>query len=155
MLIGTFFRAGSFPIAAGTFASLLAALVVLIFPPFQDPLFLAFASLSYLLLGMEAATVIERALKLDDPGMIVADEVVGQWIALIPWFGFFGIWHAVIAFVYFRFFDIVKVWPASVLEKQHGGFGVMMDDVVAGVYANIATFLTINYLFGAWLSTPN
>lgn len=107
---------------------------------------LAIASVVFLLIGIRASTIIERDMKLDDPSIIVADEVVGQWVALIPWTVYGGLMHALIAFVAFRFFDIVKVWPASVLEQRKGGFGVMMDDVVAGVYANIVTNLFLIYL---------
>jgi phosphatidylglycerophosphatase A len=146
LVAGTFFAAGLFPIASGTFASLLAALLVYFIEPLQSVIPLAAAALVYLGIGIAASNVIERKLKLDDPSMIVADEVVGQWIALIPWTIYGGWQHALIAFIAFRFFDIVKVWPASVLERQHGGFGVMMDDVVAGIYANIATNLILIYL---------
>lgn len=146
MLAGTFFYAGLFPIASGTFASLLAVLIVVAIPPMQSLVPLAVASVFYLLIGIKASNIIERDLKLDDPSMIVADEVVGQWIALIPWTMFGGWKHALIAFLTFRFFDIVKVWPASVLEQQKGGFGVMMDDVIAGIYANIVTNLVLIYL---------
>jgi phosphatidylglycerophosphatase A len=147
LVAGTFFAAGLFPIASGTFASLLAALLVHFIEPLQTVIPLVVASLVYLGIGIAASNVIERKLSLDDPSMIVADEVVGQWIALIPWTVYGGWKHALIGFIAFRFFDIVKVWPASVLERQHGGFGVMMDDVVAGIYANIATNLILIYLF--------
>jgi len=145
LMAGTFFAAGLFPIASGTFASLLAALIVHFIEPMQHVVPLAIASVVYLLIGISASNIIERKLKLDDPSMIVADEVVGQWIALIPWTLYGGWLHAAIGFVAFRFFDIVKVWPASVLERRPGGFGVMMDDVIAGIYANIVTNLILIY----------
>ena len=70
-----------------------------------------------------------------DPGSIVIDEVAGQWLALVfaapdnPW-------HFFAAFLLFRFFDIIKTWPASWAQDQlPGGWGVMMDDIVAGLYA--------------------
>jgi phosphatidylglycerophosphatase A len=145
-MAGTFFSAGLFPVASGTFGSLIAALLVHFIEPLQTVIPLLLAAVVYLLIGIAASNVIERTLKLDDPSMIVADEVVGQWIALIPWTVYGGWKHALIGFIAFRFFDIVKVWPASVLEKQHGGFGVMMDDVVAGIYANVVTNLVLLYL---------
>lgn len=146
LLAGTFFSAGLFPIASGTFASLLAALIVFVVEPLQLAMPLLAAAVIYLLIGIKASNSIERTLKLDDPSMIVADEVVGQWIALVPWTIYGGWKHVLIGFIAFRFFDIVKVWPASVLERQHGGFGVMMDDVVAGIYANITTNLVLLYI---------
>jgi phosphatidylglycerophosphatase A len=146
LIAGTFFAAGLFPIASGTFASLLAVLIVHFAEPLQSVVPLVIASLIYLGIGIVASNIIEAKLKLDDPSMIVADEVVGQWIALIPWTVYGGWKHAAIGFVAFRFFDIVKVWPASVLERRRGGFGVMMDDVIAGIYANIVTNLVLLYL---------
>lgn len=145
-MAGTFFAAGLFPIASGTFASALAALIVQFAPPMQSVMPLVIASAIYLAIGIVASNIIEEKLELDDPSMIVADEVVGQWIALIPWTVYGGWKHAAIGFVAFRVFDIVKVWPASVLERRRGGFGVMMDDVIAGIYANIATNLVLLYL---------
>lgn len=146
LITGTFFASGLFPIASGTFASLLAALIVQFVEPLQTAAPLFIAAFVYLGIGIAASNSIERKLKLDDPSMIVADEVVGQWIALIPWTMYGGWKHALVGFIAFRFFDIVKVWPASVLERQHGGFGVMMDDVIAGIYANIVTNLAVIYV---------
>jgi phosphatidylglycerophosphatase A len=66
----------------------------------------------------------------------VIDEVAGQWItlAVCP----VEIRHALLAFALFRLFDIVKPWPARQLERLHGGLGIMMDDVAAGMYALVA-----------------
>jgi phosphatidylglycerophosphatase A len=146
LLAGTFFAAGLFPVASGTFASALAAAIVHFVPQLQSAWPLLLVSVLYLFIGIAASSVIEEKMHLDDPSMIVADEVVGQWIALIPWTTYAGIPHAIIAFVAFRFFDIVKVWPASVLERQKGGAGVMLDDVIAGIYANIVTNLAVIFL---------
>ena len=71
-----------------------------------------------------------------DPSEVVLDEIVGQWIALIflP-----KVWYLVAAsFFLFRFFDIVKPPPARQFDAKHGGFAIMMDDVAAGIYANLA-----------------
>jgi phosphatidylglycerophosphatase A len=73
-----------------------------------------------------------------DSPMIVIDEVVGQWIALLPVFALNGldIYGVIGAVMLFRFFDITKIWPACRIDRTFkGGLGVMADDVVAGFYA--------------------
>lgn len=98
------------------------------------------------LAGIWAASRIEGMSDKKDPSKVVIDEVVGQYIALIAvpfplepaW------WSAILAFVLFRFFDIVKPFPARKLESLHGGLGIMLDDVVAGVYALIGVMLAVS-----------
>lgn len=92
------------------------------------------------LLGIWASSRTEQILKAKDPGKVVIDEVAGQLIALLP-LPLSGIGYApimvLIAFLFFRFFDIVKPYPARRMESLHGGLGIMADDIVAGVYAAI------------------
>jgi phosphatidylglycerophosphatase A len=78
-----------------------------------------------------------------DPAIIVIDEIAGFLVAsfLTP----FGRWPLVLAFLLFRFFDIVKVFPASNLERLPGGNGIVLDDVMAGLY----TFIILRLMF-AW-----
>ena len=70
-----------------------------------------------------------------DPAEVTIDEVVGMWISLflLPK----KIFIVIAAFFVFRFFDIIKPFPARKFDKMHGGFGIMMDDVIAGIYTNI------------------
>ena len=97
------------------------------------------------LVGTWAASRTEKLSGRKDPGKVVVDEVVGQFIALIPvpfileaaW------WPAILAFILFRFFDIVKPYPARRLESLHGGLGIMADDVIAGVYAALGVMLVV------------
>lgn len=92
------------------------------------------------MLGIWAASRTERVLQIKDPGKVVIDEVAGQLIALMAvplvvdqlWF----VW-VILAFLLFRLFDIVKPYPARRLESLNGGWGIMADDLVAGVYAAI------------------
>jgi phosphatidylglycerophosphatase A len=97
------------------------------------------------LVGTWAASRTEKLSAKKDPGKVVIDEVVGQFIALIPVPFMFGTawWSAILAFVLFRFFDIVKPYPARRFESLHGGLGIMADDLVAGVYAAIAVAVAI------------
>jgi phosphatidylglycerophosphatase A len=96
--------------------------------------------------GIWAASRTERVLKVKDPGKVVVDEVAGQFIALLPVpLTRIGAWpvFVIMAFLLFRFFDIVKPYPARKLESLHGGLGIMLDDVVAGVYAAVVVALAV------------
>lgn len=84
-------------------------------------------------LGVPAATIAARESGKEDPGFVVIDEVAGQWIALL---GSPADWkHGLIALVLFRVFDITKPWPARQLEDLPEGWGIVFDDVAAGLYA--------------------
>jgi phosphatidylglycerophosphatase A len=86
-----------------------------------------------LVAGIPAATIAARESGIEDPGFVVIDEVIGQWIALLfcpaDWA------HALIALVLFRLFDILKPPPARQLERLPAGWGIVFDDVAAGLYA--------------------
>jgi len=139
-MAATFFGAGRFPFASGTFGSMAAlpfGVLMLQLPPPFGRLLLLVAVCGALALGVWASKLYAEAAGREDPGEIVIDEVAGQWLALIfvtpdnPW-------HFLIAFVLFRFFDIAKIWPANWAQDQlPHGWGVMMDDIVAGIYAAI------------------
>jgi phosphatidylglycerophosphatase A len=95
-----------------------------------------------ILVGVPAATIVERQSGRTDPGFVVIDEVVGQWIALL---GSPADWrHGLIALVLFRLFDITKPFPVRRLERLPGGWGIIFDDVAAGLYAlGVASVLRI------------
>jgi phosphatidylglycerophosphatase A len=97
------------------------------------------------LAGTWAASHTEKLSAKKDPGKVVIDEVVGQFIALMPVPFVLGAawWTAVLAFVLFRFFDIVKPYPARRLESLESGLGIMADDIVAGVYAAIVVTVAV------------
>jgi phosphatidylglycerophosphatase A len=86
-----------------------------------------------LVLGIPAATIVARESGREDPGFVVIDEVAGQWIALL--FSPVDWRHGLIALVLFRLFDITKPFPARQLESLPGGWGIVLDDVAAGLYA--------------------
>jgi phosphatidylglycerophosphatase A len=83
-------------------------------------------------IGIPAATIVEREAGREDPGFVVIDEVAGQWVVLaaspVEWR------HALVGLALFRIFDIVKPWPARQLERLHGGTGIVLDDLAAGAY---------------------
>ena len=136
------FGAGFSPKAPGTVGSAVALLPWwlwlqhLSWPAYAGVLLGTFA------LGCWAAHWVIARTGIDDPGVVVWDEYVGMWIALLMAPAGWG-WM-VAAFALFRFFDIVKPWPVSWAdEKLHGGFGAMLDDAIAGVYAAIILQVTI------------
>jgi len=112
-------------------------------------LWLGIASLILLPIGAWAAVAYDRATGQHDSSAIVVDEVVGQWLAMIPiaW----GLWwHYLLAFGLFRVFDVLKPWPIRWIDRKvGGGWGVMLDDVLAGVLAGVLTWLAIDLqIFG-------
>ena len=132
-LLATFFGAGLFPFAPGTFASLLAVLAFkLTLERASGPIRLGAIVLVFFV-GVWAAGRHAARLGRKDPRPIVIDEVCGQWISLLavpPTWGFMAA-----GFVLFRVFDVVKPFPIRRLEALPGGWGIMADDVLAGLYA--------------------
>ncbi len=126
---------GRIPFMPGTWGSLAA---VLLAPWLFLPLPLWGRILALLLLfvlGGLAATVVERRLGTADPGRVIIDEVLGQWLVFLP-FANCGFWELAAGLALFRLFDIAK--PPPIRSSEHWlpeGFGVMLDDVLAGLYA--------------------
>lgn len=107
----------------------------------------AVAALLILLAGIPAAGIVAREAATEDPGFVVLDEVVGQWIALIA--AGTRPWEWLLAFVLFRVFDILKPSPARQFDRMNSGFGIMMDDVAAGTYAMAVVWL-VRLFSPAW-----
>lgn len=151
ILLATFGYVGHFPIAPGTAGSAAALVLYLALRWLASRLGLSpvpagaadvAVIVGLCLAGFWAGSVAERHYGREDPGYVVLDEVVGMlltllFIAPITWSGVLA------GFFLFRAFDIVKPPPASQLEHLHGGFGIMLDDVIAGVYANLALRLLL------------
>ena len=130
------FGSGLSPWAPGTLGSAIALLPWLALRGLAWPYYLVIVALAFVL-GVWVSNVSIARLRIDDPGAIVWDEFVGQWIALLPIVVAPRAWPwSVLGFVLFRLFDIWKPWPVSWADRRvKGGFGVMLDDVVAGLYA--------------------
>lgn len=147
--VGTFFGAGLLKPGPGTWGSVGAMLLWLLFAWAAHPTPWALRSLTILAAllaiatGIPAASIVESESGREDPGHVVIDEVAGQWIALLAFCGYgHANWrHALLALALFRLFDIWKPWPVRRLELLHGGTGIMMDDVAAGIYALLAGVL--------------
>ena len=134
-IVATFFGTGESPIVPGTVASFAAAVLYqLVLHKLSAPLFAGLIILTFAV-GVPAAAAQARALGRPDPRPVVIDEVCGQWIAcfLVP--PAIGLTAA--AFFLFRAFDIVKPFPIRQLERLPGGWGIMADDVLAGIFAGL------------------
>ena len=136
-IIGTVFYVGRSPFAPGTMGSLVALLVWFILKPLIiDPLFLLITG-GLFFIGIAVATILIEAWNEKDPKEIVIDEWVGMWISLylVPHTILWGL----VAFFFFRVFDIFKPGPVQVMDDMDDAIGVMMDDVVAGILACLVT----------------
>ena len=146
--VATFFGAGFGKPGPGTWGSVAAVLLWAAYAQFLQPAphalllaLLAGVSLT-LIVGIPAATIVARESGRHDPQFVVIDEVAGQWIALL--FCPFDLYHALIALLLFRLFDITKPFPIRRLESLPGGWGIVFDDVAAGLYAlGVASLLRI------------
>jgi phosphatidylglycerophosphatase A len=133
-LVATGLGSGYSPIAPGTAGS--AVGLALFWPLAHLPLAVQVAAtVAVFVAGVAAATHVADRVGLKDPGLVVVDEVVGMWVTLllVP----FTPVTAAIGFVAFRVMDVFKPYPARQLEHLRGGWGIMADDVMAGVYANL------------------
>lgn len=144
--IATWFGSGLLRPAPGTLGTLAAVPFGFAIQYLFGYLALAAAAVIMLAIGTRAADIYGRASGEKDDQSIVVDEVVGLWIAAIPAENDISLW--ILAVILFRLFDIYKPWPASYFDKRAGsGFDVMMDDVIAGIYAFIgvatAAFFTM------------
>jgi phosphatidylglycerophosphatase A len=124
---------GFLPFAPGTWATAVGTAMAY-FLGSNLPVF-TILLLVLLVLGIMTTGIIEKQMDQKDPGILVIDEVVGVMIAL---WGLPMIWPVMISgFFLFRAFDMFKIYPINKLESQPGGWGIMLDDCLAGVYTNI------------------
>ena len=146
VLFLSWFYTGKFPKAPGTMGSL--ATLPLIF--FLHYININIYSLITLIVALYVAAVIvtehvQKKYQLHDPQWIVIDEVIGM---LITWSFVRTIDFPILFLVFslFRFFDIVKIWPASYFDRMHHGFGTITDDVISALYAGIITMMVQKFL---------
>ena len=132
-LLSLGFGSGLAPVAPGTFGTLAAIPIYLLIAQLALPYYLAIVALG-LAAGVYLCGYTSATLGVHDHGGIVWDEFVGFWITMtaVP-----VTWQWIVAgFVLFRIFDIVKPWPVKIADtRMKGGFGIMFDDVLAGLYA--------------------
>lgn len=135
------FGVGYLPLMPGTFGSLVSVGMFLLLARANMPLVavVLVLILAVTFAGIWAGSRIEQLSGRKDPGKVVVDEVAGQLIALFP-LTLVAQWSTgavILSFILFRFFDIVKPYPANRLQELEGGTGIMFDDLVAGVYSAI------------------
>ncbi len=135
LLLSSWFGVGRLPLAPGTWGTLGAVPLVLIISYFGPVP--AVISLAVIIpLAVWTSGISQKLIKKDDPPEVVIDEVAGYFVTvfLLP----FSWWSFILGFLLFRFFDILKPFPIGMIDKKvRGGIGICLDDIVAGVYANI------------------
>jgi phosphatidylglycerophosphatase A len=149
VFVATVGYAGYFPVAPGTVGSAVGLLIYAAIRTIDTPLAEAATIVVLFSLGIWAGTAAERYFGGIDPRPIVLDETVGMLITLafmpVGWIGMLA------GFFLFRLFDVIKPFPAGRFEKLHGGLGVMADDAMAAVYANVGLRL-LGWLAPSWLA---
>jgi phosphatidylglycerophosphatase A len=142
-LFATGLGSGYSPVAPGTAGSAMGLL--LFWPLARLPIAAQVAATVVVVLaGIAAASHLARCLGIEDPGVVVIDEVAGMWVTLLflPLTAF----TAVVGFLAFRVMDVFKPYPARQLERLHGGWGIMADDLMAAVYANLLVRIALMVL---------
>lgn len=145
IFIATGCYSGYLPKAPGTWGSLVGLLLFFLLHGLGLPVYLAVTA-GLFVVGSFAAGEMEKILDNRDPGVVVIDEIVGMLIAMIavpatPL-------AMVLGFVLFRVFDIAKPFPVNFFDQRfHGGLGIMLDDVIAGIYSLVALQLVLFLFF--------
>lgn len=131
--IGSGFFSGYAPFATGTAGSAIGIAFFFI-PDFSNVYTLIPSTVILFIIGGLAAGKMEKVYG-QDPGIVTVDEIVGMWLSL--WFIPFSYLNLALAFILFRILDILKPYPAGEFDKRSGGWNIMLDDVIAGLYTNI------------------
>ena len=141
-LTATFCGIGYFPVAPGTAATAAGIVLVFLLQGCGAAVYLGIV-LALFIAGVWAGDCLEKSLGKKDPGIVVIDEVVGIMIGLM---GLPMGWPMVICgFFLFRALDMFKIYPINRLEAQPGGWGIMADDVMAGIYTNIIMHIALRW----------
>jgi phosphatidylglycerophosphatase A len=147
-VLGTWFGAGLLPVMPGTWGSLAALPCAWTIRSLWGVAGLAIGAAIVFAVGWWAAGTIAKTSAVQDPGAIVIDEVAGQWLVLLP--APLDPLSYAAAFLLFRIFDIWKLWPVGLADcRVHGGLGIMLDDVLAAIYA-VLVFLVALMIGGAF-----
>ncbi len=144
LILASWFGVAMMPVVPGTFGTL-AAIPFAVAVAYLSPVAGAYVLFFFILLAIWVSDRSARVLGKDDPAEVVIDEVVGLLLTLflLPATGF----NLFMGFILFRFFDILKPYPIRKLEKIGGGAGIVLDDLLAGVFANVCLRI-MAYAFG-------
>ena len=136
----TLFGIGFIPLAPGTFGSLFAIFIWYVFIDLFSIFYFITLFLFVLSVSFYLTDIYLDNYKKKDPSEVIVDEFLGQSIPLL-FIVNFNIYEVLIAFVTFRFFDIYKIYPINKIEDLKGSYGVILDDIVAGIYSLIILML--------------
>ncbi len=145
MLIATGFYSGYLPKAPGTWGSLVGLLIFFLLHTLSLPYYLTVVA-GLFLVGTFAAGEAEKIMDHKDPGLVVIDEIVGMLITMIA----VPVTPLTMAlgFILFRIFDIAKPFPVGLIDQRfHGGLGIMLDDVMAGIYSLVILQVLVRFIF--------
>ncbi|MCR9144639.1 MAG: phosphatidylglycerophosphatase A [bacterium] len=139
--IATGFYSGYIPVAPGTWGTIVAVPLAFATSLLDWPLRIVVVAI-VILVGTWAADVVCKVREIKDPGYVVSDEIAGYMLGVMFFAGSGAV--LLVGFIVFRFFDILKPAPLKMLERAPGGWGVMLDDLGAGVYtALVLTILSL------------
>ncbi|MBV6479361.1 MAG: Phosphatidylglycerophosphatase A [Ignavibacteria bacterium] len=143
ILISSFFYTGYFPVASGTIGSL-AALIPFLIPEFSNPVVLTAVIVITVIAALMTSNEVMKRYG-DDPSVIVIDEVIGMWTAVLiyvlPAGDSISLIQLILLFLFFRIFDIIKIQPAKYFDDMKNAAGVIMDDVISGIYSGILVYI--------------
>ena len=141
---------GLIPFAPGTFGSIFAWIAFILISHFVNMLVL---TIVIIILSIWICEKVSKGLFEKDHKSIVIDELAGMWVALLPVIYFASsqnerITYAILALVFFRFFDILKPFPVSYFDQKYkNGFGIVFDDIIAGILATVPSLIILFLLF--------
>ena len=149
-LIVTFFYIGHAKIAPGSIASLVTTLIFYFFAKHLISYLFIIIILITSILAFFAVSIYTYELSEKDRSEIVIDEVIGQSIALLPLLFFEQtnppqLFMCIISLLFFRFFDIVKPYPINKFDKMNNSFGVIFDDILAGIFSALFLILALSF----------
>lgn len=139
----TWFGSGLAPRAPGTFGTLAALPFAVVIAWLWGPWGLVIGAVAVFLVGWWASEAYVRRVRQKDPGQVVIDEVAAMWLtlAVVP----LDVTYYALAFVAFRFFDILKPWPVRWADRRiGGGLGIMIDDILAAGYAMLVLWIVVS-----------
>ena len=141
--LATWFGCGYAPVAPGTAGSAAALAIAVLLHEYAGwtSLWIAVLGIVFVAPAVWSSSALASRIGKHDPGIVVIDEVVGQWLTIAGLSSYsWRSWLA--AFLLFRLFDVVKPPPARQLERLPGGFGIVADDIMAGAYAALVLYAT-------------
>ncbi len=161
-LVATGLFVGYVPVASGTVGSLLGFLIFMI-PGFENFTTMAVCIIVFFLIGVITSEIMQRRYGFDPPEVVI-DEIVGLWFTYMIGFVILSLFmtfkhfdpyfylsskliFGVTCLFFFRFFDIIKLQPAKYLDELKNGWGIMMDDIIAGLYAGILSAVVSHFLW--------